>query len=93
LRLSTPEVAHVDALEKYGIPPDVPAMMNAGVVVGVFTVTIPPVNPTEVTVPLPPPPDPLLGNAAALAPLTPYPRMVPDPVPLEREVTTRTNAP
>lgn len=46
------EVAQVDALEKYGMPPDVPAIVNAGVVVAVATETIPPVNPTEVTVPV-----------------------------------------
>src|ERR1019366_4684688 len=42
------------------------------------------------TVPLPPPED---GNAWALAPLAPYPRIVPEPVPLELVVTMRTNAP
>ena len=83
---STADVAQVDADVKYGMPPLVPAIMSAGVVVGVFTVTIPPVNPTEVTVPLPPPPDP--APALALAPLTPYPRMVPWPVPDDALMTT-----
>lgn len=45
------EDAHVDALEKYGIPPEVPATVSAGVVVGVATEIKPPVNDTEVTVP------------------------------------------
>src|ERR1035441_7726247 len=56
LAVSAPDVAQVDALEKYGMPPDVPASVNAGVVVGVATEIIPPVKPTVVTVPLPPPP-------------------------------------
>jgi hypothetical protein len=43
--------AHVDALEKYGMPPDVPAIVNAGVDVEVATDTMPPVQDTEVTVP------------------------------------------
>lgn len=47
--VSAPELAHVDALEKYGMPPEVPATVNAGVVVPVATVTSPPVHPTEVT--------------------------------------------
>lgn len=47
--------AHVVAPEKYGIPPEVPAIVNAGVVVGVATETMPPVHPTLVTVPVPPP--------------------------------------
>jgi hypothetical protein len=50
---SAAEVAHVDALEKYGIPPEVPATVNAGVVVDVATEIKPPVNETEVTVPVP----------------------------------------
>jgi hypothetical protein len=50
---SSAEVAHVLAEEKYGIPPLVPATVNAGVVVGVATDIRPPVNPTEVTVPVP----------------------------------------
>ena len=49
--VKTPDVAHVDALLKYGIPPDVPATVKAGVVVAVATVMMPPVNPTLVTVP------------------------------------------
>ena len=62
------EVAHVEAEEKYGIPPDVPATVNAGVVVPVATEIIPPVNPTEVTVPFPvPAPISVLKSAALLA--------------------------
>jgi hypothetical protein len=38
------------------MPPEVPAIVNAGVVVGLATETIPPVHPTLVTVPDPPPP-------------------------------------
>jgi hypothetical protein len=38
-------------LEKYGTPPEVPATVNAGVVVGVATDTMPPVQLTLVTVP------------------------------------------
>jgi hypothetical protein len=49
LAVRAPELAQVVALEKYGMPPDVPAIVNAGVVVPVATVTIPPVHPTEVT--------------------------------------------
>jgi hypothetical protein len=48
------ELAQVVPLEKYGIPPDVPAMVNAGVVVAVAIETMPPVHPTDVTVPVPP---------------------------------------
>jgi hypothetical protein len=51
LAASTADVAQVVALEKYGIPPDVPATVNAGVVVGVATETTPPVKLTLVTVP------------------------------------------
>jgi len=47
------EDAQVDALEKYGMPPEVPATVSAGVVVAVATVMIPPVKLTLVTVPLP----------------------------------------
>ena len=43
--------AHVAAPEKYGMPPDVPATVKAGVVVAVPTETSPPVQPTLVTVP------------------------------------------
>ena len=57
------EVAQVELLAKYGTPPDVPAMVNAGVVVGFVTVTMPPVNPTVVTVPL------VAGDAQLGAPL------------------------
>ncbi len=46
------EVAHVEALEKYGIPPLVPATVNAGVVVGFATLIKPPVKLTLVTVPV-----------------------------------------
>jgi len=49
--VKTPDVAHVDALLKYGIPPDVPATVKAGVVVAVATEMMPPVKPTLVTVP------------------------------------------
>jgi hypothetical protein len=52
--LTAAELAQVDPLEKYGMPPDVPAIVNAGVVVAVATETIPPVQPTDVTVPVPP---------------------------------------
>jgi hypothetical protein len=41
----------VDALLKYGMPPEVPAIVNAGVDVGFATVTMPPVQLTEDTVP------------------------------------------
>ena len=50
---SAAEDAQVDPLEKYGMPPEVPAIVNAGVVVGFATVIIPPVKPTLVTLPLP----------------------------------------
>jgi hypothetical protein len=36
------------------MPPDVPAIVNAGVVVAVAIETMPPVQPTDVTVPVPP---------------------------------------
>lgn len=49
------EDAQVLADEKYGIPPEVPATVNAGVVVGVPTEINPPVNPTLVTPPAPVP--------------------------------------
>jgi hypothetical protein len=49
---SNAEDAQVDALEKYGIPPEVPATVSAGVVVAVATDIKPPVNPTVVTVPV-----------------------------------------
>jgi hypothetical protein len=49
---SSAEDAHVDAEEKYGIPPDVPATVRAGVVVGVATEIKPPVKDTLVTVPV-----------------------------------------
>lgn len=51
--VSKAELAHVEVDEKYGIPPDVPATVNAGVVVGVATDIRPPVKPTDVTVPVP----------------------------------------
>jgi hypothetical protein len=47
------EDAHVDVLLKYGIPPEVPATVSAGVVVAVATEIKPPVKDTEVTVPVP----------------------------------------
>jgi hypothetical protein len=50
LAVSAAEVAHVLAELKYGIPPLVPATVNAGVVVGVPTEIKPPVNDTLVTV-------------------------------------------
>jgi hypothetical protein len=53
---SAAELAQVVPLEKYGIPPDVPAIVNAGVVVAVAIETMPPVQLTLVTVPEPPPP-------------------------------------
>jgi hypothetical protein len=88
LAVRAPELAQVVALEKYGMPPDVPATVNAGAVVGFATLMIPPVNDTLVTVPLPLPPP--LGKALALAPFAPYARMVPVPVPPEDDVTMRT---
>jgi hypothetical protein len=51
LAVKTPDVAHVLAELKYGMPPDVPATVKAGVVVAVATEIMPPVNPTLVTVP------------------------------------------
>lgn len=56
LTVPAAELAHVLALEKYGMPPLVPATVSAGVVVGVATEIKPPVKETLVTVPLPPPP-------------------------------------
>jgi hypothetical protein len=53
LAVNAAEVAQVDAEEKYGIPPLVPATVSAGVVVGVATEINPPVNDTLVTVPEP----------------------------------------
>ena len=50
---SGPLEAHVLADEKNGMPPDVPVIVNAGVVVGVATLSSPPVKPTLVTVPAP----------------------------------------
>jgi hypothetical protein len=55
LAVSAAELAHVLAPEKYGMPPLVPATVNAGVVVGVATEIRPPVKETLVTVP----PDPV----------------------------------
>jgi hypothetical protein len=60
--VSTPELAQVLVPEKYGIPPDVPAIVNAGVVVAVATETMPPVQLTDVTVPVPP--EVQVGDAA-----------------------------
>ena len=53
LAVRAADVAQVVPLEKYGIPPLVPAIVSAGVVVAVATETIPPVQLTLVTVPLP----------------------------------------
>ena len=86
LAANAPELAQVVPLEKYGIPPDVPAIVNAGVVVAVATETIPPVQLTLVTVPDPP-------DAAIEMPpeefviVTPEPavnvaRLKPDPLPI-----------
>lgn len=66
------DVAQVDALEKYGTPPEVPATVNAGVVVPVATDTTPPVKLTEVTVP-----EPLLLNVVQSAAVS-KPRLVAD---------------
>jgi hypothetical protein len=60
--VSAAELAQVVPLEKYGIPPDVPAIVNAGVVVAEATETMPPVQPTDVTVPVPP--EVQVGDAA-----------------------------
>jgi len=49
----TADVAHVEELEKYGMPPLVPATVNAGVLVAVATEINPPVKLTLVTVPAP----------------------------------------
>ena len=51
LAVNAPDDAQAVPLEKYGMPPLVPAMVNAGVVVGVATDTMPPVQLTDVTVP------------------------------------------
>ena len=51
LAVSAPDDAQAVPLEKYGMPPLVPAIVNAGVVVGVATDTMPPVQLTDVTVP------------------------------------------
>jgi hypothetical protein len=45
------EDAQVVEPEKYGIPPEVPATVKAGVVVGLATEMSPPVKPTVVTLP------------------------------------------
>lgn len=66
------DVAQVVPLLKYGTPPEVPAIVNAGVVVPVATVTMPPVQPTEVTVP-----EPLLLNVVQSAAVS-KPRLVAD---------------
>jgi hypothetical protein len=55
LFVSAPELAQVLVPEKYGMPPDVPAIVNAGVDVDVAIETMPPVQVTSVTVPDPPP--------------------------------------
>jgi hypothetical protein len=46
------EDAQVVPLLKYGTPPEVPAIVSAGVVVGLATETMPPVQPTVDTVPV-----------------------------------------
>jgi hypothetical protein len=61
--------AHALLLLKYGTPPLVPATVKAGVVVGFAIEIMPPVNPTEVTVPLPPPPEIRTLLAAVMRPL------------------------
>lgn len=63
LAVNAPDVAQVVPLEKYGIPPDVPAIVNAGALVGLAMETIPPVQLTLVTVPL------VAGDAQDGAPL------------------------
>jgi hypothetical protein len=55
--------AQVLAEAKYGIPPLVPAIVNAGTVVGLAMLTMPPVQPTLVTVPVP------LPTSQPIAPL------------------------
>ncbi len=62
----------MDELEKYGMPPEVPATVNAGVVVAVATETIPPVKLTEVTVP-PKPVAEMVMEPDPLEMLTPEP--------------------
>jgi hypothetical protein len=52
LTVPAAELAHVAAPEKYGMPPEVPATVNAGVDVGVPTEINPPVKETLVTVPV-----------------------------------------
>lgn len=54
LAANAAEVAQVVPLEKYGMPPEVPAIVKAGVVVAVATDTTPPVHPTDVTEPAEP---------------------------------------
>lgn len=54
---SAAEDAHVEALLKYGIPPLVPATVNAGVVVALATDISPPVKDTLVV------PTPLVPTA------------------------------
>jgi len=83
-------LAHVDALEKYGNPPLVPARVKAGVVVGLATEIIPPAKLTLVTVPPAPPPPPSELLVLAEAPFAPYPLTVTVPVPLLLDVVTRT---
>ena len=73
--------AHVLPFEKYGTPPDVPEIVNAGVVVGLAIETMPPVQLTLVTVPVP------LPAGVAQVP-SPRQKVLADaPVPLPRFVT------
>ncbi len=73
---SAADDAHVDELLKYGMPPDVPATVRAGVVVAVATEIRPPVKLTDVTVPVPPTdtqlrtPEPFVDNTYPFVPLS-----------------------
>lgn len=72
LAVKTAEDAQLVPLLKYGMPPDVPATVNAGVVVGDAIETIPPVQLTEVTVP-PEPVAEMLIDPLPLVIVTPEP--------------------
>jgi len=94
LAANAPELAQVIPLEKYGIPPDVPATVKAkvpDVVIGEpATEIIPPVNvwATDVTVPDPPPPvaaivmPPELLVIVIPDPCVNVARLKPDPLPI-----------